>query len=321
MKILYISESPEVYERYKKGRIPSHWFYGAVEMEKDGHEVIWSKEKSGKLHDLRLVLKHQPDMVYLPNLNIKSHLVLLMLVWLHIVHTPVLAYLHHAPKLNEGMKTRLYKLLLPALQHVFFLSEKSMQETIERGFLDPVKCSVPGWGPDMDFYNKVTTSDEGYFISTGKENRDFDILIEAFKRTGAPLKIMTAKSHAGSNYSDLAEKCKGIPNIEVVVTENSSDVYPLMLDAMAKAKAIVCPLRQDRLDYCVGLSTIADAEGLRKPLLITENPYHSPSRMSHFNVVNSVNDWMEAIANIKEYSQSLYSMQSAYENMKKQMNL
>lgn len=127
MKILYVNESPEVRERYERGQIPSHWFYGAVEMEKDGHEVVWCKEDRHFTYDLSLILKCQPDIIYLPNLNIKNHLLLLLLTWLHIIRIPVYAYLHHAPKVNEGLKTRLYKILLPALKHVFFLSEKSMR--------------------------------------------------------------------------------------------------------------------------------------------------------------------------------------------------
>lgn len=330
MKILYINESPEVHERYKNGMIPSHWFYGAVEMEQDGHEVIWCQEKSGKLYDLSLVRQHKPDIIYLPNLNVKNHIILLLLVWLRLIRTPVYAYLHHSPKLNEGMKTRLYRLLLPALKYVFFLSEKSMYETIERGFIRSEKCSVPGWGPDRCFYDKVVLRDEGYFISTGKENRDFDILIEAFGRTGAPLKIMTAKAHAGSDYTNLEEKCKDIPNIDVVLTENSSNVFPMMLEAMSKAKALVCPLRQDRLDYCVGLSTIADAEGLRKPLIITHNPYHSSARMQKFDVVTTVDEWVRAIERIQKASTkdlssidtyNEYSMQNAYSRMKQKMNV
>lgn len=66
----------------------------------------------------------------------------------------------------------------------------------------------PWMGSRYGFYSKVDTSDEGYFVSTGKENRDFDTLIQAFRKTGAKLKIMTAKSHAGQNYEDLVEKCK-----------------------------------------------------------------------------------------------------------------
>lgn len=331
MKILYINESPKVHERYLKGLIPSHWFYGAVEMERDGHEVIWCKEERRTTYDLSLVLKYHPDIIYLPNLNIRNHVLLLLLVWLHIIHVPVFAYLHHAPKLDEGWKTRLYKILLPILKHVFFLSDRSMNETIERGFLGADKCSVPGWGADRVFYDKVKTSDNGYFVSTGKENRDFDILIEAFRKTGAPLKIMTAKSHAGSDYTNLETKCKDIPNIEVVLTENSSNVFPMMLEAMAQARALVCPLRQDKLDYCVGLSTIADAEGLRKPLIITRNPYHTTDRMRKFDIVTSVDDWVNAIERIrhtnigrpkdKNVLYNEYSMQNAYLRMKKVMNL
>ena len=98
------------------------------------------------------------------------------------------------------------------------------------------------------------------------------MLIDVFKETKAPLKIITAQSHAGSDYTNLKEKCAPISNIEVIITENSGEVYPMMVKEMANAKAIVCPLRQDKLNYCVGLSTIADAEGLGKPLIITKNP-------------------------------------------------
>ena len=142
---------------------------------------------------------------------------------------------------------------------------------------------------------------------------------------------MTAKSHAGSDYTDLETKCKDIPNIEVVLTENSSYVFPMMLEAMAQAKALVCLLRQYRLDYCVGLSTIADAEGLRKPLIITRNPYHTTDRMRKFDTVATVDDWVDAIERIghtnigrpkdENVLYNEYSMQNAYARMKKAMNL
>lgn len=57
----------------------------------------------------------------------------------------------------------------------------------------------------MDFYSRVEKSDGNYFISTGKENRDFDLLIEVFKETKATLKIITAHSHAGNDYTNLKE--------------------------------------------------------------------------------------------------------------------
>ena len=179
---------------------------------------------------------------------------------------------------------------------------------------------MPGWGADEEFYNRVTKSDNGFFVSTGKEQRDFDILIEAFKRTGASLKIITCKSHAGNNFEKLPEICKEIPNIEVVITENSGDVYPQMINAMANAKALVCPLLQIKLNYCVGLSTIVDAEGLRKPLIITRNPYHSRKRLEPFCVVETVDEWVKAIREVQassiEISVPSCNMEKCYADMK-----
>lgn len=314
MKILYIG-TPHTYQLYKEGKNPSHWLYGAVEMEKEGHQVIWEKETSSLLNDIKLVHKYNPDLIFIPNLNIRNHLLLLCFKRIGLIKKPIIAYLHHTPK--SGKVSILYSFLLKALNHCFFLSAKTMEETIQGGYLSKEKCSEPGWGPDMDFYNRVEKSDGNYFISTGKENRDFDLLIEVFKETKAPLKIITAQSHAGNNYTNLKEKCAAISNIEVIITENSGDVYPMMVKEMANAKALVCPLRQDQLNYCVGLSTIVDAEGLNKPLIITYNSYHSNERTKNFNVATNKQDWFQAITLLKQPNQNLCtSIQKCYQNMK-----
>lgn len=324
MKILCITRT-DTCRFYREGINPSHWLYGAVEMENEGNEVIWEEESQALLNDWRLVKRYCPDVVFIPNLNLRNHLLLLLLAALHFVRTPFFAFLHHEPKVKRGWMSLLYKFLLKAPKHLFFLSSKTMEETVRAGLADKNKCSVPGWGPDMYFYDKVKKSDGGYFVSTGKENRDFDILIEAFRRTGVPLKIITAKSHAGNDYSDLHEKCKGIPNIEVVITENSGNVYPLMIEAMANAKALVCPLRKDRLNYCVGLSTIADAIGLHKPLIITRNPYHDAVYLEDMDVVDTVEDWMKAIdriCNTEDTTTSInsnLSMKKCWDKMKDMM--
>ncbi|MCI6840478.1 MAG: hypothetical protein MR900_11450 [Prevotella sp.] len=319
MKILYIART-DTYRYYREGINPSHWLYGAVEMEKDGNEVVWEDESRALLNDIRLVWKHLPDLVFIPNLNLRSHLLLLLITAFGLSRTPIYAFLHHEPKVKCGWKSVLYRLLLSAPRHLFFLSTKTMEETVKAGLVAKDKCSVPGWGPDIGFYGKVPKSSGKWFVSTGKENRDFDMLIEAFRRTGAPLMIMTARSHAGNDYSDLQEKCRDIPNIRVVITENSGNVYPQMLEAMANARALVCPLRKDKLNYCVGLSTIADAIGLHKPLIITRNPYHDAAYLKGMEVVETVDDWVAAINRIMAHDESTpspcLSMQNCCQKMK-----
>ena len=323
MKILYIGRT-DTYQFCKGGINPSHWLYGALEMEKDGNELIWTDESTTLFNDWDLVRKYQPDRVFIHNLNMREHLILSMLRVLGIVRCPVFGFLHHTPK--GGKAKYLYKIFLRGITHVFFLSKTTMKETIERGYTQEKKCSVPGWGPDKEFYDQVPKSQGKWFVSTGKENRDFNILIEAFRRTGAPLKIITARSHAGNDYSDLKEKCRNIKNIKVVITENSGSVYPQMLEAMAEAKALVCPLLKDKLDYCVGLSTIADAIGLDKPLIITHNPYHDTSYLDGAKIVETVDDWVKAIEDVMEHAdkstiKSGMNMTSCYQNMKKEMKL
>ncbi len=321
MRILYIGETA-THRLYVEGKVPSHWFYGACEMEHDGHEVIWAQEQSGIFNDLKLIQKHRPDIVFIPNLNIHNHFLLLLIA--HIIQNPVYAYLHHEPQAKRGLKSQLYKFLLGGIRHLFFLSKKTMLESVKADLIDEQKCSVPGWGPDMDFYAKVKTSDNGWFVSTGKENRDFDTLIEAFRRTELPLHIITARNHNGQSNEDIINKVTGIDNIKVTIVDNSPSNYTMMQREMAVSRAIVCPLLRDKLNYCVGLSTITDAEGLGKPLIITDNPYHGTRPDEDgFIRVTTIEDWVTAIKRIScdrsIAAKSQYSMTRAYDNMKKIM--
>jgi hypothetical protein len=298
MKILYIGE-PETARLAHEGTAPSHWLYGALEMEKNGHQVVWEKESHALLNDLKLIRHHKPDKIFIPNLNIGNHRLLLTLKSLGIIKTPIDTFLHHG-RPEGGIQGLIVHFLLRGVNRISFLSRKSMQETIDAGNARTAQCDTPGWWPDAGFYSKIKISDNGRFISTGKENRDFDTLIEAFRITGAPLTIMTAHSHGTQNYDSLVEKCRDIPNIRVVITENSGSVYPQMVTEMAAARAIVCPLLQNRLNYCVGLSTIADAIGLHKPLIITRNSYHDDAYFtSSTHHVTTIDEWVAAIRSLQ----------------------
>lgn len=322
MKILYIGEK-STYEQYVKGKVPSHWLYGAVEMEQEGHTVLWKQEKSGCLNDFKYLLSEKTDAIFIPNLNLHNHFLLLLFASVGLVSTPLYAYLHHEPVSNRGIKGIIYRLLFKGLKHVFFLSGLSMKRTVDSGLLEAEKCSVPGWGPDLRFYENISVADNGWYVSTGKENRDFDIIIAAFRSNGLPLHIMTSTSHNGEDYTDLTEKCHGLPNIKVTLLKSSPENYATMVREMAAARALVCPLRRDKLNYCVGLSTIVDAEGLNKPLIITENPYHA-GREDGLVQATSLVEWMDAVKIIErgvERPQSTFSMSTAYQHMKRHMNL
>lgn len=318
MKILYIGEK-RTHDQYIKGNVPSHWLYGAAEMEHDGHEVIWAQEKSTFFNDVRLIFHSKPDIIFIPNLNIHNHILLLSLASIRVIKQPIYAWLHHEPYVKNRHKAKIYRQLFKGIKQIFFLSKLTLCNSVKNGVIEKKRCSTPGWGPDMNFYDKIVKTNNGWFVATGKENRDYDIIIEAFKETGAKLHIFTCRNHYGSDYTNLENKCKGINNIKVTLVDNSPENYKAMVAEMASARALVCPLRQDKLNYCVGLSTIADAEGLNKPLIITENPYHIERKKFLWSVKTKA-DWIKAIHDItmKDYKsrEPSFTMQSTYQNIK-----
>jgi glycosyltransferase involved in cell wall biosynthesis len=111
------------------------------------------------------------------------------------------------------------------------------------------------------------------------------------------LKIWTCDSHAGEDYSYLANIVKNKRNINVQLGENSGSRFREMLFLMSEARIIVCPLQKDKITYCVGLSSIADSIALGIPVIITRNPYHSidVDREKIGIIVDSEDEWIAAV--------------------------
>ena len=93
-----------------------------------------------------------------------------------------------------------------------------------------------------------------------------------------------------------------------------------------QSKMALARAQEKAANDCVGLSTIADAIGLGKPLLITRNPYHDDSYLNGARTVDTVEDWIKAIKEIIENTKSTtieneVNMVTCYQKMKKEMGL
>ena len=292
---MYIG-TPQTYKLYKEGKNPSHWLYGAVEMEKSGHVVYWEKEKQALLNDVKLYFKYRPDIIFIPNLNLRAHLLLLLVSSVKLVRKPIFAYLHHSPVHFKGIWKRIFKFAFRGINHLFFLSELTMKETINAGFVHPLKATYIRWGADIDFYKQFdNVKEDDVFVSTGKENRDYNMLIDVFKKTNKKLKIITCKKHADREYTSLEERRGNAKNINVTLIENSGSAYPSLVREMKKSKFILCPIIPGAITYCVGLSSILDAEALGKRIIITSNPYHDDTRLKFSIVCKNQTDWERCI--------------------------
>ncbi|WP_418983910.1 glycosyltransferase [Alistipes sp.] len=302
MKIL-VFDNEKIYRLYHQGAVPSHWLYGVAEFEQAGHTIV-NHERNGNaitrlLDDVRAVRKHKPDAIFFPFFNIRCHPLLLLLAALRIVRKPVYGVVHRTPP-----KSQVTRLLLRGITQAFFLSPRNRQQSVALGLLPDRKTQDASWGPDLAFYDRHIRKREqkGYFIATGKENRDYDLLINVFASRTEPLLIHTCHAHAGNHYDYLEGAAADHANIRTIISENSGANFLTMLHEMADAKALLCPLQMAKIRYCVGLSTIADAMALGLPVVLTENPYHpiDVNREGIGFAVKTSEEWSRAIDKLSD---------------------
>ena len=101
------------------------------------------------------------------------------------------------------------------------------------------------------------------FISTGKELRDYETLLEAFHKTGLPLTLYVQKIRQA-----YFESLHPQENIEI---HYGSRLIPHEIALMVAQSQCVCICCQES-NYTVGLTTVVEALALGLPILCTRNP-------------------------------------------------
>ena len=161
------------------------------------------------------------------------------------------------------------------------------------------------WDGNLDYIDShFVVSDNSFFISTGRENRDVKILIDAFSKTNASLEIYVNKRNynTGNNYSYLEEYVGKYPNIKIVFMEDTELTYEDLCQRTAEARCVVVPLIDKRVNYCVGLTSVVEAMALGKPIISSPNPY-SPIDLEKEEIgfyASTVDEWMDAITRCTE---------------------
>jgi glycosyltransferase involved in cell wall biosynthesis len=142
------------------------------------------------------------------------------------------------------------------------------------------KTAVLDWGPDLDFFNNILNEVSGQeykdvrFISTGVDHRDFETLVNAFKGLSLKLDLYLTERELYDKYKDVAE------NIMVHFIEPNGSLESSLLSSYTVAKemakssvSIICskPVTDRKLSF--GLTSVLEATGLGKPVIITRNRY------------------------------------------------
>lgn len=308
-----------LHERYVKGLVSSRLLYGMEEIRKRGnysveecslsdHKGIW-----GLIYNNICVLKSS-DYIFMSYIYISPLLLLALFKKIGLFKRKKIVGISHTTIREKSgwIQNKLGMLVYGIFDKILFHSIKNMDESILLGNVQPSKALFFNWGDDLDFVdsNFPDKHFSNFFLSTGRENRNYKILIEAFQNEEFQLQIYTNKSINENNYDYLESMIGLYPNILISLVDKSNETTLSLARKTAECCCVVIPLIQDKINYCLGLTSIVEAMAYGKPIISSENPY-SPVDIEKERigfVVKNIEEWKHAIRYIYENHQEALEM-------------
>ena len=268
--------------KMQQGEFPSHFLYGACHLSSSGIDVVYHRSPSKEMSRLKTALytawrvltcREHIDAVYAT--HYKGLELLILLRAIGIFRKPIVVW-HHQPIVTPKSKLREWggRLFYRGMDRLIFFSQKLVDDSLHSPKANPKRMVVGHWGADLDFYDQMRNQEKDarfVFIATGKEQRDQHTLIEAFNRTGLPLKLYiginpdptvpnpnldAVRSYKPAANIDVREICGLLP-------------YEIALD-VAKAQCVAICCKHTR--YTAGLTTVVEALALGLPMVCSRNP-------------------------------------------------
>lgn len=303
---------------YYKGNMSSRHFYGSIELESSSKYVINNisldsrKDIKGAIHNNFLMLK-KANVVFIPYLFVMPLLFLAILKHLKLTNKKIIAICHTTMKQGNGkIEQFVYKIIYSAIDIVFFHSKRNMEESIKNQSVKSSHARFLYWGDDLDYVDRMFPNPKmgDFFISTGREQRDYQSLIRAFNDNSVPLEIYTNKKNYDNSY-DYLDEIKNIhDNIQILFVDRSNESTIKLAKRTSECLCVVIPLNMDHINYCLGLTSVVEAMAMRKPIICTYNPY-SPIDIEKEGigiVVNEKRSWEDAIQYIYTHKEEALKM-------------
>jgi len=269
----HTQDTERIVQEWKQGTFPSHFLYGALQLEDYGINVVWHHQKHTykRLRDMLvatwkvLSCRKSYDVLYATHsLGIEP---IILLRALRLYRHPIVVW-HHQPivKAKNPLREALARLFYRGIDHMIFFSDKLIQDSLLSKKADQERMSMVHWGADLDDYDSLKPDGQhpSLFISTGKELRDYETLLQAFQETNLPLTLFVEKKRQSYFEGLLAGK----QNIEVHYGNRPIPHDIALLVAQSQCVCICC----QESNYTVGLTTVVEALALGLPILCTRNP-------------------------------------------------
>ncbi len=301
-----------ILSKLQSGEFPPHYLYGATKLESHhGIGVVWHKSRLG-LPRWKMMLcnawqiltcRDRFDAIYATHYR-GIELVILMRA-LGLYHKPIVIW-HHQPIITPKAKWRewLGRLFYRGIDHMFFFSQKLINDSLLSKKARPERLHLGHWGMDPMSLPDATPNPHPVFISSGKELRDMKTLVKAFNATGCQLELYTD----GNIYGKELESLGIHDNIHPYFPQK---LIPHELSLLVhNADCVVVCCKETK--YTVGLTTVVEALALGKPVICSRNP-QIPINLEKEGCGISVpyydvQGWVDAINYIKEHPQEAREM-------------
>ena len=271
----HTQDTERIVSEWKQGKFPSHFLYGALQLEDYGIDVVWHHQKHTykRPQDMFvatwkvLTCRKSYDVLYATHTYGIEPIILLRA--LRLYRHPIVVW-HHQPivKAKNPFREAFARLFYRGMDHMIFFSQKLIEDSLLSKKADRERMSMVHWGADQEYYSALLAPQkwerEGDFISTGKELRDYETLIQAFCETGLPLTLFAEKKRQAYFETLLAGK----KNIDVHYGDRPIPHEIAQYVARSRCVCICC----QKSNYTVGLTTVVEALALGLPILCTRNP-------------------------------------------------
>ena len=257
IKILFLkSHLNSSIKSYFQGTSTSSSLWGMIQLSSK-FEVITKNAKNFISRTFCFLFNHF-DVLYIWSYLPKANPPYMLLKLLPSCRHKKVIVLFHSHPYGKGRNIedlgKVRKLLLEfwckGIDRALFFSPLSMMETITAGLFPREKCVLIHWGGDLKYYNPYMDkiSDEGYWVHTGKEMRDWNTI----------------------DAVELILRKRGTTSLKVIRERVS---YAECLRLELKASGVIIIPNDKGLTYCTGLTCIMTALSLGKPIVAVRNPY------------------------------------------------
>lgn len=304
-----------VRSQYKEGKTSRRLFYGALQLE-ERYNVVYDSFNAysrWKFFINNFKLLQSADMIYMPYLYASTLVFFSFLRKLGLYRRRKLVAVCHKTmdKGSNFISHWLYEVLYSTIDVVLFHSPKNMEESVKASLVKDEHAQVLQWGDDLQYIDKNFPKSKGsFFLSSGSEQRDFRILIDAFSNTGAQLELYTNKVHYDNNYDFLSIEQGKYPHIKIEFVERNANTAQFLGQRTSECLCVVIPLLKERVNYCVGLTSVVEAMAMGKPIISSRNSFF-PIDLEKEKIgfyVDDVVSWEKAIRFIADHPDEAATM-------------